>query len=149
MEDARAAITNLVLTYAERIDLGDFDGVADLFADAEITAEGGAVWRGREEVLGMYVEGTRRYPDTGTPKTKHVTTNLLIEVDDEAGTATCRAYYTVLQAVPGSIALAPIIAGRYRDRFERVEGRWRFASRHMLVDLIGDLSQHLLFELLP
>ncbi len=138
MEDARAAITNLVLTYAERIDLGDFDGLADLFADAEITAEGGAVWRGRDEVLAMYVDGTRRYPDTGTPKTKHVTTNLLIEVDEEAGTATNRAYYTVLQAVPGSFALAPIIAGRYRDSFERVGGTWRFASRHMLVDLIGD-----------
>ena len=37
MDDARAAITNLVLTYAERIDRGDFDGVADLFVDAVVT----------------------------------------------------------------------------------------------------------------
>jgi len=147
MEDARAAVTNLIYTYAERIDLGDFDGLADLFADAEITAEGGAKWKGRDEILALYAEGTRRYPDTGTPKTKHVTTNLLIEVDEDAGTATCRSYYTVFQAVPGSIALAPIIAGRYRDRFERVGDRWRFAARHMLVDLIGDLSQHLLMEI--
>jgi hypothetical protein len=147
MEDARAAVTNLIYTYAERIDLGDFDGLADLFANAEITAEGGAAWKGREKILALYVDGTRRYPDTGTPKTKHVTTNLLIEVDEDAGTATCRAYYTVFQAVPGSIALSPIIAGRYRDRFERVGGTWRFAARHMLVDLIGDLSQHLMMEI--
>jgi hypothetical protein len=33
------------------------------------------------------------------------------------------------------------------DTFERIEGRWRFDTRIMLVDLGGDLSHHLLFEL--
>ena len=33
-----------------------------------------------------------------------MTTNLLLEVDEEAGTATARSYWTVLQAVPGLLS---------------------------------------------
>jgi ketosteroid isomerase-like protein len=146
-DQARDVIAALVYAYAERIDGGDFEGVADLLADAEVTAEGtDRRWRGRDEVLRLYESGTRRHAD-GTPRTKHVTTNLVVDVDEAAGTATARSYYTVLQAVPGALALQPIVAGRYRDRFERVDGRWRFAGRHMVVDLVGDLGHHLLFEL--
>jgi 3-phenylpropionate/cinnamic acid dioxygenase small subunit len=145
MEDARGAIANLLFTYAERIDLGDYEGLADLFAHAEITADGrDTPTRGRDEVLAMYTASTRKY-DNGTPRTKHVTTNLIVEVDEGGETATCRSYFTVMQAVPGTLALQPVIAGRYHDRFERVDGTWRFTRRHMIVDLVGDLSQHLLF----
>jgi hypothetical protein len=38
--------------------------------------------------------------DDGTPRTKHVTTNIAVEVDEEAGTALARSYFTVLQALP-------------------------------------------------
>jgi 3-phenylpropionate/cinnamic acid dioxygenase small subunit len=138
----------LLYSYAERIDAGDFDGVADLFAHAEVSFEGyDQVRRGREEVLEMYTGSTRRYPDDGTPKTKHVITNVIVEIDDDSDTATGRSYFTVLQAVPGELALQPVIAGRYRDRFERVDGTWRFAARHMIIDLAGDLSHHMLFNL--
>jgi len=144
---AEDEIAALVYAYADRIDGGDFAGVADLLADAEITAEGtDRRWRGRDQVLRLYESGTRRHAD-GTPRTKHVTTNLVVEVDERAGTATARSYYTVLQAVPGELALQPIVAGRYRDRFERAGARWRFAGRHMVVDLVGDLGHHLLFDL--
>jgi hypothetical protein len=98
-------------------------------------------------VLALYASGTRRYDDTGTPKTKHVTTNLIIEADAAVGTATCRSYFTVLQAVRGALPLQPIIAGRYHDRFVRTgDDGWRFDARHMIVDLVGDLSQHLLLD---
>jgi 3-phenylpropionate/cinnamic acid dioxygenase small subunit len=144
-DEARDAIAALVYAYAERIDGGDFEGVAELLADAEVTAEGtDRRWRGRDEVLRLYESGTRRHAD-GTPRTKHVTTNLVVDVDEISGTATARSYYTVLQAVPGELALQPIVAGRYRDRFERVRGSWRFAGRHLVVDLVGDLGHHLLF----
>jgi hypothetical protein len=39
---ARDEISDLVFAYAERIDAGDFEGVADLLAHADITAEGAA-----------------------------------------------------------------------------------------------------------
>ena len=146
-EEARWAITELVYEYADRIDRGDFEGVADLLRHAEVSAAGSdLVYRGYDAVLGMYTSSTRRYED-GTPRTKHVTTNLSISVDDGAATATSRSYFTVLQAVPGALALQPVISGRYQDRFERVADRWRFSGRHMIVDLVGDLSRHLLYEL--
>jgi len=146
-ETARDQITDLLFTYAERIDAGDFDGVAELFAGADVTFEGfDQVRRGRDEVRAMYEATTRRYDD-GTPKTKHVMTNVIVAVDEPSGTATARSYFTVLQAVPGALALQPVIAGRYRDRFERVAGGWELRHRHMLVDLVGDLRHHMLFDL--
>jgi 3-phenylpropionate/cinnamic acid dioxygenase small subunit len=141
------AIANLVYQYADLIDAGDFDGLGELFADATVTAEGNdAVWRGAQEVTEMYVNSTRRYED-GTPRTKHVTTNLVIEVDDARELATCRSYFTVFQQT-GEVPLQAIVAGRYRDEFRRTV-HWRFTRRHMIVDLVGDLSKHLLFEFPP
>jgi 3-phenylpropionate/cinnamic acid dioxygenase small subunit len=139
------AIANLVFRYAELIDAGDFDGIGALFADATITAEGSDVeWRGEQAITEMYVNSTRRYDD-GTPRTKHVTTNLVVEVDDGREVATCRSYFTVFQQTD-TVPLQPIVAGRYRDEFRRTV-EWRFTRRHMIVDLVGDVSQHLLFEL--
>jgi hypothetical protein len=33
------------------------------------------------------------------PRTRHVTTNVVIEVDEQAGAATSRAYFTALQGL--------------------------------------------------
>ena len=146
MSAARDAIENLLYTYAERLDLGDLDGVADLFAHAEISMEGTELTRrGRDEIRDMYAMSTRLYQDDGTPKTKHVTTNVIVEVDEAGRTATSRSYFTVFQQTP-ELPLQAIITGRYHDRFECEEGRWRFASRCIICDLIGDMSQHLLFD---
>ena len=38
--------------------------------------------------------------DDGAARTRHVTTNVVIEADEEAGTAVSRACFTVLQALP-------------------------------------------------
>ncbi len=87
----------------------------------------------------MY-DGVIIYED-GTPHTKHVITNLVIDHEDGAAEATARSYFTVLQANDG--VLQPIIAGRYHDRFEQVDGDWRFAERIIHPDLQGDLSRHM------
>jgi hypothetical protein len=148
METSREDIVQLIYSYAERIDAGDYEGIGDLFAHATITAEGSDLHvQGPEAVLAMYTASTRKYPDTGTPKTKHVMTNIIVEVDEAADTAASRSYFTVLQAVKGDFALQPVIAGRYRNTYERVGGVWRFASIHMMVELIGDLSRHLLYDI--
>ena len=75
----------------------------------------------------MYQNSTRLYP-CGTPRTKHVTTNAIIEVDDEAGTAAARSYYTVFQQLD-DFPLQPIITGRYHDTFHRIDGVWWFDQR--------------------
>ncbi len=142
--EAGIQIANLIARYAELIDAGDFDGVADLLGGAAVGA-GDDLLTGRDAVLAMYTATTRRYPD-GTPGTKHVTTNLILDLDDAAGTASARSYWTVLQAVPG-LPLQPILAGRYHDRFGRRDGAWAFTERKFLIDLVGDVSHHMLTNL--
>jgi 3-phenylpropionate/cinnamic acid dioxygenase small subunit len=146
MADSAREIENLLYSYAERIDGGDLEGLADLFAHGRIlpspSGSRTTAIEGRDGVLAMYRAVTRLYPD-GTPRTRHLTTNAIIEADDPSGTATARSCYTVLQQTD-ALPLQPIICGRYHDTFQRIEGRWWFATRTMLVDLVGDLSQHLL-----
>jgi hypothetical protein len=141
--DARTAIEYIVYGYAERVDLGDFPAVAELFTHALYKGGGpdDAGVRGAEPVRQIFESMVKRYDD-GTPRTKHVTTNLVIDADEAAGTASSRSYYTVFQQVDDT-PLQPIIAGRYHDRFERVDGAWRLSERVIFCDLIGDLSRHL------
>ena len=80
--------------------------------------------------------------DDGTPRTKHVTTNVMIQVDDANGRATARSYVMVLQQIPGR-GIETILSSRYDDTFERVGGVWWFTDRVSYRDLTGDLPHHL------
>ncbi len=141
--DARSAIEHIVYGYAERMDLGDFKGVAALFAHARYKGGGpdDPGVKGAAPVLEILETMVRRYDD-GTPRTKHVTTNLVIDTDESEGTATARSYYTVFQQLDG-FPLQPIIAGRYHDSFARADGDWQLSERVIYCDLIGDVSKHL------
>jgi len=146
MNDADA-IAALVHEYAFRLDGGDLDGVAALFAHAEL---GSSVrperMRGAEQARGNY-RGVILYDD-GTPHTMHCITNVTVTVDDGGTTASARSYFTVLQQVD-DFPLQPIIAGQYRDRFEQVDGVWRFTERIIHPDLVGDLSRHMRGNWIP
>jgi SnoaL-like domain len=114
-----------------------------------LTFEGfGDAVSGREAIQSLYERTTRRYED-GTPRTKHVMTNVMVDVADDGVSATSRSYFTVLQAVPGALALQPVIAGRYRNAYACVEGQWRFTAMHIVIDLTGDLGHHMLFDVKP
>jgi 3-phenylpropionate/cinnamic acid dioxygenase small subunit len=147
MIDSARQIENLLYTYAERIDAGDLDGVAELFAHGRICGlEDGppeTLFAGTARVRAMYEMATRLYED-GTPKTKHLTSNARIDVDDEAGTATSTTNYLVTQATP-ELPLQVIVTGHYRDTFHRIDDTWWFDTRIMFVDQIGDTSHHLKF----
>ncbi|MGH3638441.1 MAG: nuclear transport factor 2 family protein [Mycobacterium sp.] len=147
MIDSARQIENLLYTYAERIDAGDLDGVAELFAHGRICGlQDGppeTVFAGTTKVRAMYEMATRLYED-GTPKTKHLTSNARIDVDDEAGTATSTANYLVTQATP-ELPLQVIVTGHYRDTFHRIDDTWWFDTRIMFVDQVGDTSHHLKF----
>jgi len=121
-----SSIVALVHRYAELLDDGDLDGVADLFAHATWRS-GGRVRHGRDEVRRAY-DPVILYD--GVPRTKHVISNLIVEGD------TSRCYFTVVQDGRA------ILVGRYHDRFEQVDGAWRFAERIIYADLVGDLSRH-------
>jgi len=135
------AITALIFTYAERLDAGDLEGVASLFADATLRSDlHPHVRRGAAAALALYRDTVMLYD--GKPCTKHLTTNVVVEVDTATATATARSYYTVLQARP-ELPLQIIISGRYEDRFARAGGAWHFTDRKFFVDLLGDLRCHL------
>src|SRR5689334_668005 len=123
--ESHHAITTLMFRYAERIDAGDFDGVADLFADAIITNEGVAgEIAGRDAVKELY-QSTNRVHDDGTLRTRHLTSNVSTDIDEVAGAASAHSSFVVFQQTP-ELPLQPIVSGRYHDRFARVAGHWRF-----------------------
>jgi 3-phenylpropionate/cinnamic acid dioxygenase small subunit len=144
MNDA-AHIANLLYRYAELIDSGDLAGTAALFERARVRMAGDTVIEGAAGMLAVWQSHVRIYP-CGTPRTKHVVTNPIIEVDDAAGTATARSYYTVLQETP-ELPLQVICAGRYHDAFASDSQGWHFTARdYSMLDLIGDMSAHMLVE---
>jgi 3-phenylpropionate/cinnamic acid dioxygenase small subunit len=134
-------IENLIVRYAELVDDGDFAGVGELLTDATYQGSGEPL-QGHAEIEQWFRDTLIVYPD-GTPRTQHVTTNIAIERDDaNDGEAFARSYVTVLQAVPGGVPQI-IAAGRYRDRFERRDGGWRWVERNVNIRLVGDVSKHL------
>ncbi len=151
MVDSAREIENLLHTYARLIDAGDFDAVAGLFAHGRILGQEDGppetVFEGRDGVRAMYEMTTRLHAD-GTPMTKHMTTNAIIEVDEAAGTAAAQSNYLVTQATD-DLPLQIIVTGHYRDTFQLLDpldgrpGQWWFDSRTMYVDQVGDLSHHL------
>ena len=146
--ESHHAISSLMFRYAECVDQADFDGLAALFAHGRIRSSSGSEQEMgmRGEAIGRFYASTNRVHPDGTLRTRHLTTNVRIDVDEAAHAATARSYYLVLQATP-KLPFQPIAGGRYEDRFERVDGTWRFADRLIHVDQIGDMSEHLTFDL--
>jgi len=150
--EARDAISKLIYGYAEALDEGDLERVARYFAHAVIRSDGGE-FRGIDEVRAMYrrfttfydAQGRKCSPDVpgSNPRTRHVTTNLMIDLAEPLRSARARCYFTVFQVVPGAIELQPIVRGAYRDAFECVNGNWRFSERVMITDGVGNVTHHL------
>lgn len=141
MSEAHEAIRNLLGRYCELMDAGEFDRLAELFAQARMSDENGNVFAtGSEQIASMWHRQTLLYD--GSPRTRHVTANPIIELDEVAGTAEVRSTYVVFQATD-DLPLQPIITGRYLDRFIRDNGDWRWDERSYAIDHLGDLSHHL------
>ncbi|HJO23832.1 MAG: nuclear transport factor 2 family protein [bacterium] len=146
--ESHHAITTLMYRYAECVDTADFDGLSDLFAQGSIrspsAAEPGEGMTGAS--VGRFYAATNRVHEDGTLRTRHVSTNVIVDIDEEADAATVRSYYVVFQAT-GKLPFQAIVGGRYQDRFARINGKWHFAERVIHVDQIGDMSEHLNFDL--
>lgn len=122
-------IEGLLHLYAELMDDGRFADAAELFTDAQIQRsgpDGPEITPG----TGLLEYWTARVPlhEDGTPRTKHVISNVVVDVDEAAGTASSRCYYTILRPDPqGGVRIAS--SGRYHDRFTRDGQQWRWAFR--------------------
>lgn len=145
---AERAITRIIFDYADAVDTGDMERLRRIFTHGTVRVDGlDARHSGGDAVVEMFRRHTRFFED-GTPCTKHVTTNLMIDVDPGGGRAAAKSYFTVLQARP-ELPLQIVIAGRYHDTFEYRDGAWWLTDRLEYCDLIGDLTHHLLDNPLP
>ncbi len=143
---SRLEIENLIYRVAELRDAGDFDAMAELFAHSTFhtvypgNAAGHGVQFGKEQVAQGFRTMVRLHD--GSPRTKYLTTNVVVDIDGDNAFATARSRYVVLQATD-RLPLQVISAGRYVDHFARVNGRWHFTDRSIIADLSGRLSEHL------
>ena len=150
--EARHQVEQLIYAYTYAIDSGDMDALGALFEHAVMRVEGtSAEYKGAEAVRSTNVDfnifydaqgkGGRYRPET-TPRTRHVTTNVMIDVAEDGSYATARSSVVVFQFAPGA-PLRPILAAGYRDRFEPIQGRWRWKERVHLLEHVEDVSLHL------
>ena len=135
------AITSLLYRYCDLMDSGDFEGASQLLSKAQVrlpavrNMPGSAmrdIWR---NLIILY--------PCGTPRTQHLVTNPVIDIDASGTQATCRSRYMVLQQTD-SLPLQVIAAGRYEDEFARDEEGWHFTFRdYSYLTLSGNLNHHL------
>jgi 3-phenylpropionate/cinnamic acid dioxygenase small subunit len=132
--DSRGEIENLMARYCRVYDDGDLEAYADLFEGATISG-----MAGRAEIIDFHRRNVYMYD--GKPQTRHVITNIELDIDENAGRASGRCYLVCYQALP-DFPLQPLFVGSYKDEFRRVDGAWRFSSRHFETHLAGDMSRH-------
>jgi 3-phenylpropionate/cinnamic acid dioxygenase small subunit len=134
-------IIRLIYSYSEFVDAGRFEDMAELFRNGRRSASGII---GREDVgvrgVMAYLNSLKVYAD-GTPRTKHIITNITVDIVEPTRVARSRCHYQLLQATE-SLPLQCIAAGRYSDQFECVSGAWRFVERVSYLDFLGDVTHH-------
>lgn len=140
------AIHGVLVGYLTAVDDGRFDDMAALFADATYRvahADGTTVssYRGVDEVR-AFCSQVKLHAD-GTPRTRHLITNVDITVDGDRAVA--NSAVVVLQQTD-RIPLQPIATGRYTDQLVRRDGSWHFADRLVHGFLLGDRSDHVVWH---
>ena len=146
MATSRDQIERLLFSYARCVDSADWHGLRDLFANARVrtnTSQDVAV--GGDAIAALWRDLNKVHED-GTLRTRHLLTNLMFDVDDDAGHAVVDSYFMVFQQTP-RIPLQPIAGGRYCDTFVRDGGTWRFEEKFIWLDHVGDTSDHLAIDL--
>jgi ketosteroid isomerase-like protein len=147
LADSYVEILNTVHRYPELIDSGDFAAVGRYFGAATLAFDVGdgpdVEIVGADAITALFEQTTRRYPDDGTPHTRHLIANPIVEIDEASDRATCRYYITVLQRTD-DLPLQPVWTNRYEDSFRRISGRWQLVRRRGFAHLPGDASRHLL-----
>lgn len=134
------AIQRLVFSYPKLLDAGDLKGLGALFSNATVHFEGRSmpVVNDPSEITRMFEDFVRIYD--GKPRTRHLICNLIVDPSDGSCAHASSTVLVVQQT--SELPLQPIITGDYQDRFEKIEGQWRFAERFITNDLFGDLSAH-------
>ena len=125
-------IEQLLYRYCFAVDSGTAEEVADLFAEDAVLVPvytGGAPARGRGAILEWYIN-YKRGTSAAVDHLRHVVSNPAIQVDGDRATAQC---YLTSNSVSKASGMGNWVAGVYRDKLVRRNGRWQFAEREIHV----------------
>jgi len=148
---ARQVIEEIMHRYAYCVDTADIETLGNIFAAGTLISQDGKETRGPKAIAELFSNAIIWYDKDGnkvpyarkqcSPRTRHVTTNVMMEFNNEITSADVKSYVTVYQTIDGA---NPIIAGgRYEDHFEHDPYGWHLIERRILVDNLGDMSHHL------
>jgi ketosteroid isomerase-like protein len=127
------AIVSLLNQYCHVVDRGTVDEIAALFADDAILRplhEGGDIFEGRAAIRAWFesydkrVRAARRYR-------RHRISVPFITVKGDAATAEC---YLDSSAVLIAEGVINVSAGRYEDKLVKMDGRWFFKDRTIIIN---------------
>jgi ketosteroid isomerase-like protein len=128
---ARESIRDLVARYNAKGDAGLIDEMMALFAeDALLEVVDSHIYRGIDEIRGLFEGAARTGSDAGVPEIRflrHHTSTHQIDMEG-AGRASGRCYFVVFTEK------GPDHWGRYVDRYIERGGRWLFEQRRVHVD---------------
>ena len=139
-------IIELLHRYAELIDVGDFDGVGTLLSRSSFGGTGPQGVTGAQNIAKLFAMTTRRYPEhDNTPRTRHMVLNPIVELADDDASASSRSTFCVVQDTE-TVPIQPIVVGRYYDTFGHDDTGWFFTERNVEIQMIGDVSAHLMVD---
>jgi uncharacterized protein (TIGR02246 family) len=124
----REAIRDLARLYAHHVWQRDIGAIADLFTeDGEMDTPDLPVLSGRRAILEAY---EKMLNDDEFHPFVH---NHVIELDGDSATGTC--YLDLRATISGRAMLS---SGYYNDRYQRVDGAWKFRSRKVtMLDFVS------------
>jgi uncharacterized protein (TIGR02246 family) len=129
--DDRQMINDLFVRYTTALDAGDVATIVGCFTeDGALESPAVGVYSGRQGIR-EFAERFARFRERGS-QLRHFISNLAVQVDGDAARATCYLLNVITRN--GKTELMP--PGRYDCRLAKVEGKWLF--RHRLVVLDGE-----------
>jgi len=126
--EEKDAIREVLAEYCFRLDGGDYDGMAALFAEDGTWDTAFGKGTGRAAIAQLARDIRARAGDN-RPRAIHLVTNIVIKLD--AAAAEVRSNWTVVQNSPQGAAGGPRIGsgGAYADQMVKRDGRWLFRYR--------------------
>ena len=137
------AIQNLINSYFQRVDAGDFDGCGALFKNADVHYPSSKMTISKDpkavaELMRSYV---KLYGETQSPLTRHHSGNIMIErAGPNEAKAQCSAI--IFQGTP-DLPFQAIGEASYNDIFTKSDQIWAFTRREISLNFMGDMSHHL------
>jgi hypothetical protein len=143
MAEVHEEIRNRLARYAELMDTGDFAGLGRLFGDARLCHPDGTVFAQGSAQAEEYWRGLVRLYD-GTPRTRHLSGNIIIETSERGRRATARPSIDVFQAVHACHCSRSSPVPTSTSSPTATTGGCAGKSGGYRSDLVGHLSRHLI-----